>query len=251
MLLKPTQKSSFRDSIKALEADVRHANTLAAAIPRDLGEESIQMKVSYSPFAPFLLFLIEWMDYSCLDRLPCCLGLLHILVYKEYVDGMTKMSSEERKASVQEFYTVIYPLLKQLEDDLLELMDDNYKRPQGFDIFSKKRMEDRKKSYRDLERDDECGICMEIGSQVVLPNCGHSMCISCYHDWYIRSQSCPFCRGNLKRVSSADLWVLTGNSDVVDTVTVAKENLRCFYLYIEKLPLVVPDNNLLLYDYLI
>lgn len=68
---------------------------------------------------------------------------------------------------------------------------------------------------------------------------------------YVRSQSCPFCRGNLKRVSSGDLWILTSKCDVVDTVTLAKENLRRFCLYIEKLPHVVSENTLLLYDYLI
>lgn len=251
MLLKSTHNSSFRESIKALEADVQHANTLAAALPRELGEECIQMKVSYSPFAPFLLFLIEWMDYSCLDRLPCCLGLLHILVYKEYVDGITRMSSEERTASIREFYNVIYPLLKQLEDDLPELMEEKYQKTQCLDIPSLKRGEERKNPCKDIERDDECGICMETGSKVVLPNCGHSMCINCYNDWYVRSQSCPFCRGNLKRVSSGDLWILTSKCDVIDTVTLAKENLRRFCLYIEKLPLVVSENTLLLYDYLI
>jgi hypothetical protein len=38
--------------------------------------------LSYSPFAPILLYLIEWMDYSCTDTLPNYLGLLHILIYK-------------------------------------------------------------------------------------------------------------------------------------------------------------------------
>lgn len=54
----------------------------AAAIPRDYGGDYIQMRLSYSPFAPLVLFLIEWMDYRCTDTLPSCLGLLNILVYK-------------------------------------------------------------------------------------------------------------------------------------------------------------------------
>ncbi|KAL4591271.1 hypothetical protein LXL04_004229 [Taraxacum kok-saghyz] len=37
----------------------------------------------YDTFAPVLLYLIYWMDYSCTDSFPSYLGLLlHILVYK-------------------------------------------------------------------------------------------------------------------------------------------------------------------------
>ncbi|KAK7266272.1 hypothetical protein RIF29_18914 [Crotalaria pallida] len=32
----------------------------------------------------------------------------------------------------------------------------------------------------DLEREDECGICLEPCTKVVLPNCCHAMCIKCY-----------------------------------------------------------------------
>jgi hypothetical protein len=35
----------------------------------------------------------------------------------------------------------------------------------------------------DAELDDECGICMELSSKVVLPNCSHAMCINCYRQW--------------------------------------------------------------------
>nr|GMD96914.1 peroxisome biogenesis factor 10-like [Ipomoea batatas] len=99
--------------------------------------------------------------------------------------------------------------------------------------------------------DDECGICMESGAaNMVLPNCAHSMSIIALHVRYIRSQSCPFCRGSLKRVESGDLWVLTANSDVVDTITLAHHNLKQFYLYIDKLPSVVSETNASFYDYL-
>lgn len=248
-----TQKSSFGDSIKALEADIRHANSLAAALPRGSGQGCFQMKVSYSPFAALLLFLIDWMDCSSLDSLPSCLGLFHILVYKVYVDDMPKISSQERRASLREFYAVIYPSLKQLEGALRELMEKRHKRDQCPDILSDEGLEATESTHKGPERGDECGICMETGSQVVLPNCGHSMCISCYQDWLARSPSCPFCRGSLKRVSSGDLWILMGSRDVVDTITLAKENLRQFYLYMEKLPLLVtvPDNNYLSFDYMI
>lgn len=41
------------------------------------------------------------------------------------------------------------------------------------------------------EDEEECGICMETGSKVVLPSCSHSMCVGCFHDWYERDSD-PF-----------------------------------------------------------
>lgn len=67
-----------------------------------------------------------------------------------------------------------------------------------------------------------------------------------------RSESCPFCRGSIKRVLSRDLWVLTCSEDVVDADMVTKEDLSHFYLYINKLPKVSPDALFLMYyEYLI
>uniref|UniRef100_M1C393 Zinc finger, RING-type n=1 Tax=Solanum tuberosum TaxID=4113 RepID=M1C393_SOLTU len=63
-----------------------------------------------------------------------------------------------------------------------------------------------------------------------------------------RSQSCPFCRDSLKRVSSGDLWVYMDSKDAVDMTTITKENLRRLFMYIEKLPLIVPDNVFDTYD---
>jgi hypothetical protein len=63
-----------------------------------------------------------------------------------------------------------------------------------------------------------------------------------------RSQSCPFCRDNLKRVNSADLWMFTDGRDVVDMATITRDNLRRLFSYIEKLPLVIPDSVLESYD---
>jgi hypothetical protein len=57
------------------------------------------------------------------------------------------------------------------------------------DIIGRKRTEEWKKqqqlSDKDMEREDECGICMEICTKMVLPNCNHAMCINCYRDWYV------------------------------------------------------------------
>lgn len=67
-----------------------------------------------------------------------------------------------------------------------------------------------------------------------------------------RSESCPFCRGSLRRVNSEDLWVLTCDEDVVDAETVSKEDLLRFYLYINSLPKDHPDALFLMYyEYLI
>lgn len=251
MWQKQPSKSSFRESLKALEADIQHANAMAAALPGDCGGNCVQMRLSYSSFAPFILFLVEWMDYSCTDALPSYLGLLHILVYKVYVDGMPSLSSKEKKASLREFYAIIYPSLRQLEGEFIEV-EDNHKRSSNTDVLSRKRMEgQRKLSESDFERDEECGICMENSAKMVLPNCGHSLCISCFHDWNVRSQSCPFCRGSLKRMSCTDLWVLISNDDVIDTVALAEENIRHFYLYMDNLPFLVPETQAILFDYMI
>ncbi|KAI3423057.1 RING-type domain-containing protein [Psidium guajava] len=251
MWQKQPSTSSFRESIKALEADIQHANSLAAGLPRDYCGDSIQMRLSYSPFAPFLLFLIEWMDCCCTDSIPNYLGLVQIVIYQVYVDGMPTMSSKERKASLREFYAVIYPMLRQLEAQFFLIEDNNNKKSQAVDVSSRKRLEDmRRFGNKDIDKEDECGICMDGFNKMVLPSCGHSMCINCFRDWNGRSRSCPFCRDSLKRVSSRDLWVLTSGDDVVDAVTLAEENLRSFCLYIESLPYIKPETHALVFDYM-
>ncbi|KAJ6721979.1 RING-H2 FINGER PROTEIN ATL47-LIKE [Salix viminalis] len=96
----------------------------------------------------------------------------------------------------------------------------------------------RKLSESDFERDEECGICMENSAKMVLPNCGHSLCISCFHDC-------------LKRMSSTDLWALISNDDVIDTAALAEENLRRFYLYTDSLPFLAPETPAIQFDYMI
>lgn len=209
------------------------------------------MRLSYSPLAPIFLFLIQWIDCSSTYSLPSYLGLLHILIYKVYLDGKTTISCQERKASIKEFYAVIYPYLRLLEGDFREPEDPKQK-GHCKDIISRKGSEERRKlSDKESDREEECGICMEACTKIVLPNCGHSMCIRCYNDWNTRSRSCPFCRGSLKQVNPKDLWVLTSNSDVIDTASLSKENLRYFHAYIDKLPLIVPDSLFFVYDYIL
>ncbi len=37
----------------------------------------------------------------------------------------------------------------------------------------------------DLEREQECGICMEPSSKIALPGCNHVMCLKCYREWCV------------------------------------------------------------------
>ncbi|KAK7246928.1 hypothetical protein RIF29_41799 [Crotalaria pallida] len=244
--------NSFRDSIKALEADIQHANTLALGLPGGYGGDYIQMKLSYSPFAPLFFSLVEWLDFSFTEDFPSYLGLFHILIFNVYVDGMPSISSKERTATLKEFYAVIYPSLRQLEDEF-NASKNNYQRSSCSQVLSRKKNNCEKLFDEDQEGDDECGICMENQNsmKIVLPSCGHSFCISCFHDWYLRSDSCPFCRGSLKRVTPRDLWVAIGNNDVIDSATLAVENLRRFYLYMETLPLIMQDAHIFVFNYML
>ncbi|PIA32195.1 hypothetical protein AQUCO_04500056v1 [Aquilegia coerulea] len=172
-------RKSFKDSLKALEADIQHANTLASIYPREYDGACIQMRLSYSPVAHLFLFLVQWTD--C--HLAGALGLLRILIYKAYVDGKTTMSIHEKKASLREFYAVIFPSLLQLQRGITDVEDRKQK-----EICAKYKKKDEtekgKLSELDIEREEECGICMELNSKVVLPNCSHALCLKCYRDWF-------------------------------------------------------------------
>lgn len=232
-------KLSFKDSLKALEADIQHANTLALDNPREKDGARVQMRLSYSPAAQFFLFLVQWTD--C--HLAGSLRLLRVLIYMTYADGKTTMSVYERKASIREFYAVIFPSLLQLQRGITDLEDRKQK--EVCSMRYRKKDEGKKCELSEIEiemeREEECGICMEMNSLVVLPNCTHSLCIKCYRDWRGRSQSCPFCRDSLKRVDSGDLWMFLENTDTANPSVIARENQRRLFVYIEKLPLVVPD----------
>ncbi|KAM7270707.1 hypothetical protein ACFE04_029921 [Oxalis oulophora] len=236
-------RKSFKDSLKALEADIHFANTLASDYPTAYNGACLQMRLSYSPAAPFFLFLVRWTD--C--HLAGALGLLRILIYKAYVDGKTTMSINERKASLREFYGVIFPSLLQLQKGITDV--EERKQQEICSKFKKKEETEKGKfSELDLEIEEECGICLEIGTKVVLPKCNHSICMKCYRNWRLRSQSCPFCRDNLKRVDSGDLWIYTSSTEVVDMLSIRMENLKRLFMYVDKLPLIVPNRTLVAYE---
>ncbi|RWW32795.1 hypothetical protein GW17_00002513, partial [Ensete ventricosum] len=111
MLSGGAMRKSFKDSLKVLEADIQHANTLyvllfffffffvfdcvlcelgfsikyggtessvASDFPADYDGACLQMRMSYSPVAHLFLFLVQWADCS----LAGALGLLRIMIYK-------------------------------------------------------------------------------------------------------------------------------------------------------------------------
>eukprot|EP00252_Welwitschia_mirabilis_P014852 TRINITY_DN3289_c0_g1_i1.p1 TRINITY_DN3289_c0_g1~~TRINITY_DN3289_c0_g1_i1.p1 ORF type:complete len:167 (+),score=34.91 TRINITY_DN3289_c0_g1_i1:1215-1715(+) len=158
------------------------------------------------------------------------------------------MSTHERKASIREFYAVIFPSLLQLPGGITD-MEERKQKSVCMERYKKKADEQRGYlSEIDLEREEECGICMEANSKIVLPNCGHALCMKCYREWHTRSQSCPFCRDSLKRVKSKDLWIFTDYGEVIDMTTVSKENLKRLFMYVDKLPLLIPEHVFGVYD---
>ncbi|XP_038904044.1 E3 ubiquitin-protein ligase AIRP2 isoform X3 [Benincasa hispida] len=169
-------RKSFKDSLKALEADIQFANTLASDYPKEYGGACLQMRLSYSPAAQFFLFFVQWTD--C--HFAGALGLLRILIYKAYEDGKTTMSIQERKASLKEFYGVIFPSLVQLQRGITDIEERKQREVYAAKFKRKDRLDKGKISEIDLEREEECGICMELNSKVVLPSCNHSMCMKCY-----------------------------------------------------------------------
>ncbi|XP_057956683.1 E3 ubiquitin-protein ligase AIRP2 isoform X2 [Malania oleifera] len=217
---------------------------MASGCPRENDGACLQMRLSYSPAARLFLFLVQWTD--C--HLAGALGFLRILIHLTYADGKTTMSVQERKASIREFYAVIFPSLLQLQKGITDLEDSKQREVCTIRYKKNDELNRGKNSASDVEREEECGICLEMNSKVVLPNCSHSLCMNCYQEWCARAKSCPFCRDSLKRVNSGDLWIYPCNIDIVDLSIVLKENLKRLFIYIDKLPLIVPDSVLVPYD---
>lgn len=91
----------------------------------------------------------------------------------------------------RETAAVILPSLQHLHADLsdIDIAREGYNtsRMGGERVDDKRRFPD-----IDLESEDECGICLEPGTKMVLPNCCHEMCIKCFHDWYVSSDRSNF-----------------------------------------------------------
>ncbi|KAL8146559.1 hypothetical protein AgCh_004333 [Apium graveolens] len=172
-------RKSFKDSLKALEADIQHANTLASDYPKEYDGACLQMRLSYSSCAHIFLFLVQWSDCN----LAGALGLLRILIYKAYEGGKTSMYVQERKASIREFYGVIFPSLLQLQRGISDIEDRKQKELCATKYKRGDELDRDKRSELEIEMEEECGICMEMNSKVILPSCNHTLCMKCYRDW--------------------------------------------------------------------
>lgn len=76
------------------------------------------------------------------------------------------------------------PSLQRLNDNYEESEDiEEVKRRLAVKLGGEKKGKGDERFAYELEREDECGICLEPCTKVVLPNCCHSMCIKCYRDW--------------------------------------------------------------------
>jgi hypothetical protein len=79
---------------------------------------------------------------------------------------------------------VIFPSLLQLQRGITDVEERKQRETCATKYKRKDDSEKGKLSEIDLEREEECGICMEMNSKVVLPICSHSMCMKCYRNWY-------------------------------------------------------------------
>jgi hypothetical protein len=78
----------------------------------------------------------------------------------------------------------------QLQKGITDVEDRKQREICAMKYKRKDEMDKGKLSEIDLEREEECGICMEMNSKVVLPICSHSMCMRCYRSWYAQSIIC-------------------------------------------------------------
>ncbi|CAK9172588.1 unnamed protein product [Ilex paraguariensis] len=103
--------SSCQDCLQILEADIEHANMLAASVPIGQGGACLHKELVYNTLATLFWFLLQWMDCSCTCLLPSYLNLFHIVVNKVCRGGKMMFTSHGRKATITEFYSVILPSL--------------------------------------------------------------------------------------------------------------------------------------------
>lgn len=78
---------------------------------------------------------------------------------------------------------VIFPSLLQLSRGITDVDDRKQKEICASKFKKRDELNKGKLSEIDIEREEECGICMEMRSKIVLPTCNHSMCMKCYRTW--------------------------------------------------------------------
>ncbi|KAC9975347.1 hypothetical protein E3N88_45010 [Mikania micrantha] len=218
-----SMRRSFKDSLKVLEADIQHANALALDLRREYDGACVQMRMSYSAAARFLLFFCSMVRLSpgrCswISEDPNLQGIIYPSLM-QLQRGATHPEDSKQKKICDEGY------LKQDDDD------DDHDDDEDDDAVESR--------CSDIESEEECGICMEANDKLVLlPKCTHAMCSNCYNNWRRRSLSCPFCRVSLKTTDPGEVWVYVCRKEVMDIATIRWGNLKRFFMYIENLPLV-------------
>ncbi|GFP93841.1 hypothetical protein PHJA_001528400 [Phtheirospermum japonicum] len=90
----------------------------------------------------------------------------------------------KEKLVLRQFYGVIFPSLVQLNKGITDI-DERKQREIIWETKYRRRdeMDKGKMSEIEIEREEECGICMEMDTKVVLPGCSHSLCMICYKNW--------------------------------------------------------------------
>lgn len=88
------------------------------------------------------------------------------------------------------FSAIIFPALLQLQKGVTDLEERKQKEVYANRYQKKTDFKDRRESKIDIEREKECGVCLEVKAKVVLPNCCHQMCFKCYREWYIQFFNC-------------------------------------------------------------
>jgi hypothetical protein len=88
------------------------------------------------------------------------------------------------------FSAIIFPALLQLQKGVTDLEERKQKEVNANRYQKKTDFKDRRESKIDIEREQECGVCLEVKAKVVLPNCCHQMCFKCYREWYIQFFNC-------------------------------------------------------------
>lgn len=77
----------------------------------------------------------------------------------------------------------IYPSLLQLQRGVTD-SEDKKQKAVCMERYRRRDEEEHENcSEVNIEGEEECGICMEMKSKVVLPNCNHAMCLKCYREW--------------------------------------------------------------------
>lgn len=143
-------------------------------------ERKASLKEFYSKWTWELMFIL----FSCnsfflyspftLDNLLDLVSYLFFnIVYKCYFTFISLWSG------------VIFPSLLQLQRGITEVEERKQKDICATKYKRKDEFDKGKLSEIELEREEECDICMEMNSKVVLPNCNHSMCIKCYQNWWV------------------------------------------------------------------